>query len=76
MRHARPPGISSDAKNIVGGVKKVSSLPGKKQRPLRFKEGRCGQSSTSSDDYVSEEQVENFCYVAFLFGDKNQCYFG
>jgi len=48
----------SAGKNIVGGVKKVSSLAAKKQRPLRFKEGRRGQSSSSSDDEVLEEKVE------------------
>ena len=31
-----------------------------KRRPFRFKEGRCGDSSSSSDDDVLEEQVENF----------------
>ena len=47
----------SAGKNIVGGVKKVSSLAAKKQRPLRFKEGRRGQSSSSSDDEVLENKV-------------------
>jgi len=47
----------SAGKNIVGGVKKVSSLAAKKQRPLRFKEGRRGQSSSSSDDEVLEKKV-------------------
>ncbi|KAG2628526.1 hypothetical protein PVAP13_3KG241127 [Panicum virgatum] len=50
QRTKMKPGKASDANNIVGGVKKLSSFPGKKQRPLRFKEGRCGQLSSSSDD--------------------------
>ena len=54
------PGKAPAAKKIVGGVKKVSFLPAKKERPFQFKEERSGDSSSSSDDDVLEEQVQNF----------------
>ena len=52
------PGKAPAAKKIVGGVK--VSLPAKKERPFQFKEERSGDSSSSSNDDVLEEQVHNF----------------
>ena len=67
------PGKASAAKKILGGIKKVSSLAAKKEHPFWFKEGRRGDSS--SDEDLSDDKVENFCYVAFLFAEKNQCHY-
>jgi len=48
----------------------VSSLAAKKQRPLRFKEGRRGQSSSSSDDEVLEKKLKQSLLIMDLRLDE------